>query len=136
MNHGKSLHQATAFGRARRGRRVQTGEPPPDAGSVAAVTGLATSAFASGDGHRQVAFQLCAEPGSAVYVAGTFNDWNPQEIRLEDSDSQGLYRTSLRLPKGRHEYKFIVNGQWCVDPECPASIPSPLGSVNSVIDVP
>ncbi len=84
-------------------------------------------------GRRRVTFELCAEPGSEVFVAGTFNNWNPGEKQLRYRDD--VYTAMLLLPKGRHEYKFIVDGTWCIDPECSDWVPNGMGSLNSVIHV-
>ncbi len=82
---------------------------------------------------RKVTFQIRAEEGSEVYVAGTFNEWNATSDKL--AEKNGLYSTTLLIPRGRHEYKFIVNGVWCVDPGCPVWVPNEVGSLNSVITV-
>lgn len=84
-------------------------------------------------GKKRVAFEIKAEPGSEVFVAGSFNGWNPTKNRLTFKD--GVYRTTILLPKGRHEYKFVINEVWCVDPECPEWAPNGLGSLNSVVNV-
>lgn len=84
-------------------------------------------------GKKRITFELHAEPDSEVFVAGTFNDWNPSEKQLRYKD--GVYTAMLFLPKGRHEYKFVVDGIWCVDPECPDWVPNDVGSLNSVINV-
>ena len=81
----------------------------------------------------RVTFQIRADEGSTVYVAGSFNDWDPRKNRL--MGKAGLYSATILLPKGRHEYKFIVNDAWCVDPECPTWTPNSVGSLNSVITV-
>ena len=74
-----------------------------------------------------------ADQGSEVYVAGTFNEWNAKKNKL--AYKSGSYATTLMLPKGRHEYKFVIDGVWCVDPECPEWTPNGLGSLNSVLNV-
>ncbi len=84
-------------------------------------------------GKKRVSFRIQADPGSQVHVAGTFNDWNPAKDKLKYT--KGLYTGSLMLPKGRHEYKFIVDEVWCVDPQCPEWSPNGLGSLNSVVTV-
>ena len=84
-------------------------------------------------GKMRVTFQIRADEGSEAYVAGTFNDWDPRRNKL--TGKNGLYSTTILLPKGRHEYKFIVNDVWCVDPECPTWTPNSVGSLNSVITV-
>jgi len=84
---------------------------------------------------KRVKFQIKAEEGNEVYVAGSFNDWNPRKDKLEHDDINGNYSATLSLPKGKHEYKFVVNGTWSLDLECPDWVPNGLGSLNSVITV-
>jgi hypothetical protein len=36
------------------------------------------------DTGKKVLFELPAEPGSQVFVAGTFNNWNPTANPLKD----------------------------------------------------
>ena len=82
---------------------------------------------------KSVQFELSAEPGSEVFVAGTFNNWNPGANPLKDNLDSGLFKAALRVPKGTHEYKFVVNGAWAMDPKCASGAPSGYGSLNSVL---
>ncbi|MBU0717027.1 MAG: glycogen-binding domain-containing protein [Planctomycetes bacterium] len=82
---------------------------------------------------KRVTFRFRGEPGGDVFVAGTFNQWDPTTHKL--AWKNGAYTVSLSLQKGKHEYKFVVNGMWCVDPECPDWAPNGHGSLNSVITV-
>jgi 1,4-alpha-glucan branching enzyme len=84
---------------------------------------------------KRVMFRFRAEPGSKVYLAGTFNKWDPTSKQLTDRDGDGVFTTSLMLPPGRYEYKLVVNGIWCVDPECSEWIANDQGSLNSVLTV-
>lgn len=84
---------------------------------------------------KNVQFEVSAEPGSRVSVAGTFNNWDPEATPLADNLEIGHYKVSLHIPKGKHEYKFVVNGDWVSDPNCKDSVPNEFGSVNSVICV-
>ena len=84
---------------------------------------------------RKVSLQTTAEPGSEVFVAGSFNNWDPRQHRMIDNPGSGHCRITLLLPPGRHEYKFIVNGEWRTDPNCAESAPNDQGSLNSVITV-
>ena len=84
---------------------------------------------------RRVQFELSTEPGSMVYLAGTFNNWNQNENQLQDSPDSGHDKTVLRVPAGTHEYKFIVNGIWTVDPNCADLVPNGFGSLNNVLKV-
>jgi hypothetical protein len=54
---------------------------------------------------NKVSFQIVAAPGSAVFVAGTFNNWDPVQYRLRDHSNSGSYQSEMTLPPGRHEYK-------------------------------
>lgn len=86
-------------------------------------------------GKKKVVFFLKANPGDEVYVAGSFNSWDPTALRLEDSDESGNFKRSMFLPQGRHEYKFVVNGVWCMDTGCHEWTSNGMGSLNSVINV-
>ncbi|MBN1178642.1 MAG: glycogen-binding domain-containing protein [Anaerolineae bacterium] len=84
---------------------------------------------------KQVRFELEAEAGSAVAVAGTFNDWDPTKTPMKENPDSGKFATAVKLASGRHEYKFVVNGEWRVDPNCPEWTPNDCGSLNSVVTV-
>lgn len=84
---------------------------------------------------KRVRFVLATKPGSQVFVAGTFNHWNPTATPLKDNPDSGHFKATLRVPVGTHEYKFVVNGVWTVDPKCPDQAPNPYGSLNSVLHV-
>lgn len=82
---------------------------------------------------RRVRFYIRAEKGSRVSVAGTFNGWDPEKHILKWRD--GMYVLNILLEPGRYEYKFVVNGIWCIDPERDAWASNDFGSLNSVITV-
>lgn len=86
-------------------------------------------------GRKRVCFELNGEDGHEMFVAGTFNDWNPTHKALKFSPKHGSYRAIMMLPAGTYEYKFIVDGQWCVDPECENWTTNEYGTLNSVITV-
>jgi peroxiredoxin len=69
----------------------------------------------------------------AVYVAGEFNKWKKTDHRLSGPDGDGVFTTELKLPAGRYEYKFVVNGDvWKADP---GSSERTLEYRNSVLHV-
>lgn len=82
---------------------------------------------------KEVCFEICAEPGCNVCMAGSFNNWQPQE--LKDNGNTGKYTAIVTLPAGRHEYKFIINNMWLPDANNPDSVANAFGSLNSVIKV-
>jgi 5'-AMP-activated protein kinase regulatory beta subunit len=84
---------------------------------------------------RAVRFEVSADSKSRVFVAGTFNNWNPTASPMKDNSDSGHYKATLSLPGGKHEYKFVVNGVWRVDPSCQNCAPNPYGGLNSVLRV-
>ncbi|MBD3344596.1 MAG: hypothetical protein GF401_06005 [Chitinivibrionales bacterium] len=82
---------------------------------------------------KRVQFDVHAEPDADVFVAGSFNDWNPKKNKLRPKN--GGYSTNILLPKGTYEYKFVVNGSWLNDPQCDTQKTNEYGSVNSVVSV-
>lgn len=91
--------------------------------------------MSSKSARKRVTFSVKAKPGVEVYVAGSFNGWDPRKHRLTCEGEEGVYSSRILVPKGRHEYKFVIDGVWCVDPECPDWAPNAYGSLNSVIEV-
>ena len=74
-------------------------------------------------------------------VAGTFNDWNPTATPLTRR-ADGTWAATLALPPGRHEYKFVVDGEWCCEPGCettyhgcPKCVPNSSGTMNRFVEV-
>ena len=68
-----------------------------------------------------------------VMLAGTFNKWNAKEIPLERHGEDWIVKLPLRA--GKHLYKFIVDGNWKVDPSNPLKERGRDGIVNSVLIV-
>ena len=85
--------------------------------------------------NRRVTFSVQADPGAIVCLAGTFNNWDPQSRKLTDKKGTGAFTTSLMLPPGTYEYKFVINGTWCVDPNNGEWTQNDLGTLNSVLTV-
>ena len=86
-------------------------------------------------GRKRVTFVCKADPGSEVYLAGNFNGWNPVKRKMTDKESNGNFTTTMILPPGEYEYKFIINGHWSIDPECEEWVPNKMGTLNSVIKI-
>ena len=71
-----------------------------------------------------------------IYLAGSFNGWNPSDdYVLRDDDGDGTYSVTVRLARGVHQYKFVIDGQWVQDPHAPGMTPDGFGSSNGSIEV-
>ncbi len=67
---------------------------------------------------------------SRVILAGSFNNWSEDELKMEKTEEG--WRYTIRLSGGKHHYKFIVDGEWLVDPENPVKEYDGDGHINSV----
>jgi len=80
-----------------------------------------------------VKFSIYAPRASSVKVAGDFNVWNPEQGRMQ-MGVDGVWTVTLPIPPGKHNYKFILDGNWIVDPNNPDFEKDVRGNVNSIID--
>ncbi len=84
---------------------------------------------------KTVNFHTRAEADSEVYVTGSFNHWNGKAKKMIARKNTTDFYITLMVPPGRHEYKFVVNGQYKADPECRDWVLNEFGTLNSVIQV-
>ena len=84
---------------------------------------------------KSVTFTVHADKGKAVYVAGEFNKWNPTAKKMAYKAKGGLYAATLKLAAGTYQYKFVIDGTWCADPENAEAVPNDQGTFNSVLTV-
>ena len=66
-----------------------------------------------------------------VAVAGDFNNWNQSQFLFAREGGEWVCR--VRLPAGTYQYKFIVDGNWLIDPSNPQSIHDRRGFENSML---
>ncbi len=75
-------------------------------------------------------------PAREVTLAGTFNQWNPRAQPMTDEDGDGVFETTLLLPAGTYQYKFVVDGtRWFEDPRATAFTPDGFGGRNALVQV-
>lgn len=77
-------------------------------------------------------FSLYAPDARAVYVAGTFNHWDPARTLLR-TDKHGHWKIEMVLQPGRYEYRFVVDGVWTNDPRAREASINEFGGTNSVL---
>jgi 1,4-alpha-glucan branching enzyme len=95
---------------------------------------VARATTATRSSKRKMKFRTRAPEGSEVFLVGSFNNWDPRATALQ-KDGDGCYETIVSLPVGRHEYKFLVNGDWLTDALCQECVPNEFGSLNNVVEV-
>lgn len=72
-----------------------------------------------------------------VMLAGSFNGWKPDNIRLVSNGKNGEAHewsyTMNNVAKGTYQYKFVVDGEWMIDPENANRKNDGRGNINSEI---
>ncbi len=79
-------------------------------------------------------FSFRAPEASIVELVGDFTEWQKNSIKLQKQDD-GVWRVTVGLEPGEHRYRFIVDGTWSDDPDCPIQVPNPYGSHDALIRV-
>ncbi len=109
----------------------------------AAVAVLATLFFTGNGPFRGnamdtvvVQFEFHAPHAEQVELVGDFTAWQSGHILLVGPDESGHWTARIKLPAGRHEYLFLVDGrEWVTDPHATARRPDGFGNLNSVINL-
>jgi hypothetical protein len=65
-----------------------------------------------------------------VMLAGSFNNWSPEDIPMKRTDNGWI--AGVKLIPGKHWYKFVVDGEWITDPENRNNENDGRGNTNSV----
>lgn len=79
-------------------------------------------------------FSYFAPAATSVQLVGCFTRWREQPIDLRKG-ANGMWWTAVRLERGTYYYRYLVDGQWSDDPECPLVVPNPFGCLNAVRQV-
>jgi len=81
-------------------------------------------------------FSLYAPGVNEVYLAGDFNDWEPDAKDYRMRKYKGdIWKKMVKLKPGRYEYQFVVDGHWWCDPENDKRVTNPYCTENSVKEV-
>jgi chromosome partitioning protein len=85
--------------------------------------------------NEAVVFVSLYPRAAKVQIAGDFNNWQPEKTEMARVGESGVWQAKLKLPPGKHLYRFVVDGQWQQDPYNEKCETNPFGGFNSVIDV-
>lgn len=103
--------------------------------AVACKCAKTTKGACKKSAEKSVTFTVHADSGKQVFLAGSFNNWNPADKKMAEKKGSGLYSTTVKLAPGSYQYKFVIDGTWCQDPENADAVQNELGTLNSVINV-
>ena len=90
---------------------------------------------ASGAEFHVVHLRVNHDTARHVFVAGTFNEWNPARAPLQRK-ADGAWEIALSLAPGEYEYRFVADDQWVDDPLAHRHVQNSFGGVNAVLQVP
>lgn len=79
-------------------------------------------------------FTIYAPDAEKISLVGDFNDWDPEKYPMRKFKS-GICKKKVKLKPGCYEYLFVVDGEWCPDPENSKRKPNVFGTENSVIEI-
>ena len=68
-----------------------------------------------------------------VVLSGSFNNWNESQLLFAREGGEWVCRVDLT--PNRYAYKFIVDGDWLLDPANSETEKDEYGNLNSVITV-
>jgi 1,4-alpha-glucan branching enzyme len=80
---------------------------------------------------KSVEFSFRAPEATKVCLAGQFNSWDTQSLPMK-KDKTGVWKTKVKLPAGRHEYKLLADNNWVEDLPGAEPAPNPFGTQNFV----
>jgi len=81
-----------------------------------------------------VEFVLHQPHARSAAVAGSFTDWDVSRTPMH-RQPEGHWKTTVWLPAGRYEYRFVADGQWISDPSAKEQVQNTFGSTSSVLVV-
>lgn len=81
-------------------------------------------------GNTTFRLQGYADAG-VVALAGTFNNWD--QSQLVCGRENGAWVCRVDLEPGEYAYKFIVDGNWVLDPDNPNTIEDEAGNTNNAL---
>ena len=83
---------------------------------------------------RPVRFEFNDPDASSVYIAGTFNNWQPDTKPMHPVGNNRWVKVAL-LPIGTYEYCLVVDGEFRPDPRAKESVSNAFGGRNSILKV-
>ena len=70
---------------------------------------------------------------SVVVLTGSFNNWNQSQLLFGREGGDWVCR--IDLDPGVYQYKFVVDGNWLLDPTNPDTAEDEAGNVNNVLEI-
>lgn len=88
--------------------------------------------FAKGSKKGTIRFSVRDGAVKKAEVAGDFNGWRPVAMKKQKG---GEFVALVPAKAGACEYKFLLDGQWALDPDNDQVVRNDFGSYNSIADI-
>jgi 1,4-alpha-glucan branching enzyme len=80
----------------------------------------------------EVTFEYEGEATQAALVCEG-NNWQP--VTMTRAKKSGPFRTKIRLPQGRYQFRYLLDGQnWANDEAADDYVYNEFGGQNSIVD--
>lgn len=70
-----------------------------------------------------------------VYVAGSFNNWQKEQVPLVDQSGRGSWVAVVPMKPGVYEYMFFVDGRWVADDHALRYKDDGFGRKNAILEL-
>lgn len=80
-----------------------------------------------------VLFQIHSKKARWVEIAGDFNHWIPEAMMRREGEE--LWQKIIPISSGNFRYKFIVDGEWQIDPYQPTQQMNAYGTFDSYLEI-
>jgi hypothetical protein len=94
----------------------------------------ARSRLSGQGGLQKVVLRFYVFTGQEVKLAGSFNDWRPDQGVVTRTEN-GVVEKIVMLMPGTYQYRLVVDGIWQEDPSNPKQVSNYSGGYNSVLQV-
>lgn len=79
-----------------------------------------------------VLFVVSSQSARWVEIAGDFNNWVPEPMIKGE---EGLWQKVIPVVPGQYRYKFIIDGEWQMDPHQPSQKRNIYGTFDSILEI-
>ena len=83
---------------------------------------------------KKQTFRYNGPAATSVLLVGDITHWQQNSVPMQKG-TDGIWAATVTLSPGKYIYRFIVDGEWHDDPECPVRVPNPFGSQDMVRQV-
>jgi 1,4-alpha-glucan branching enzyme len=82
-----------------------------------------------------VSFNYYDPVAQNVQLVGDFSNWEPVYDVMVQEKGNNIWKGTFPLDPGKYQYKFVVDGEWKLDPYNPEVVTSNMGANNSLVTV-